>query len=182
MKRLKEKIRKLTKDHCDTVDSLGIMHTNYEQIKRTYPEESFSRLFWEDQLKAASAKNPCQVRWHPVMIKWCLNLKLLSGCAYHALRTSGFMELPSEQTLRDYVRYFSNKPGFQPEVLGQLFKEVNLEALPSSGRFVAVIVDEMKIKEGLVDNKYSGEIIGFTHLGDINSKHMSGSYECVHFT
>ena len=26
----------------------------------------------------------------------------------------------------------------------------------------------MKIKEGLVYNKYSGEIIGFTHLGDIN--------------
>ena len=105
VKRLKEKIRKLTEDHGDTIDSelhselLCIMHTNDEQIKRTYPEGSFSRLFWEEQLKAASAKNPCQVRWHPVMIKWCLNLKLLSGSAYHALRTSGFMKLPSERTL-----------------------------------------------------------------------------------
>ena len=176
VKRLKEKIRKLTEDHGDTIDSelhsdlLGIMHTNDEQIKKTYPEGSFSRLFWEEQLSAASAKNPCQVRWHPVMIKWCLNLKLLSGSAYHALRTSGFMKLPSERTLRDYVHYFSNKPGFQPEVLGQLLKEANLEALPSSRRFVAVILDEMKIKEGLVYNKYSGEIIGFTHLGDINDE------------
>ena len=82
------------------------------------------------------------------------------------------MKLPSERTLRDYVHYFSNKPGFQPEVLGQLLKEANFEALPSSRRFVALILDEMKIKEGLVYNKYSGEIIGFTHLGDINDKLM----------
>ena len=81
----------------------------------------------------------------------------------------------------DYVHYFSNKPGFQPEVLGQLLKEANLEALPSSSRrFVAVILDEMKIKEGLVYNKYSGEIIGFTHLGDINDELMKLEQEGDH--
>ena len=52
VKQLKDK-RKLTEDHGDTIDSelhfdlLGIMHTNDEQIKRTYPEGRFSRLFWE---------------------------------------------------------------------------------------------------------------------------------------
>ena len=30
----------------------------------------------------------------------------------------------------------------------------------------------MKIKEGLVYNKHSGELIGFTHLGDINNELM----------
>ena len=40
------------------------------------------------------------------MIKWCLNLKLLSTSSYHALRTSGFVTLPSERTLRDYTSYF----------------------------------------------------------------------------
>ena len=178
VKRLKEKIKKLTEDHGETIDNelhsdlLSIMQSNNEDVKKAYPEGSFSRLFWEEQLQAASAKRPCQVRWHPVMIKWCLNLKLLSGSAYHALRTSGFIKLPSERTLRDYVHYFSNKPGFQPEVLGQLLKEANLQALPPSRRFVALILDEMKIKEGLVYNKYSGEIIGFTHLGDINDELM----------
>lgn len=88
------------------------------------------------------------------MIKWCLNLKLLSGSA---LRTSGFIKLPSKRTLRDYVHYFSNVPGFQPEVLGQLLKEANLPSLPPSRR---LILDEMKIKEGLVYKKYSGEIMG----------------------
>ena len=176
VKRLKEKVKKLTEEHGESVDNelhsdlIGIMRNNDEQIKKAYPEGSFSRLFWEEQLKAATSKHPCQVRWHPVMIKWCLNLKLLSSSAYHALRTSGFVKLPSERTLRDYVHYFSNKPGFQAEVLGQLLKEANLQALPPSRRYIALILDEMKIKEGLVYNKYSGEIIGFTHLGDINDE------------
>ena len=173
---MKEKIKKLTEEHGESVDNelhsdlLGIMRNTDDQIRKAYPDGSFSRLFWEEQLKAAASKRPCQVRWHPVMIKWCLNLKLLSSSAYHALRTSGFIKLPSERTLRDYVHYFSNKPGFQAEVLGQLLKEANFQDLPPSGRYIALILDEMKIKEGLVYNKYSGEIIGFTHLGDINDE------------
>ncbi len=60
--------------------------------------------------------NAKQMRWHPMMIRWCLNLKLLSSSAYHSLRTSGFIKLPSERTLRDYTNYFKSKEGFQPEV------------------------------------------------------------------
>ena len=63
----------------------------------------------------------------------------------HASEAS--MKLPSERTLQLLL-----KPGFQPEVLGQLLKEANLEALPSR-RFVTVILDEMKIKEGLIYSK-----------------------------
>lgn len=108
-----------------------------------------------------------QVRWHPVMIKWCLNLKLLSSSAYHASRTSGFVKLPSERTLRDYTNYFANKPGFMDEVDEQVLSEVSPN-LSKSRRFIALLVDKMKVKEGLVYNKHSGEIIGFTNLGDLN--------------
>lgn len=115
------------------------------------PDGSFAKLFWDEQLKAASVSNPTQVRWHPVIIKWCLNLKLLSSSSYHALRTSGFVKLPSDRTLRLYTHYFTNKVGFQDEVNEQLLNEV--------GPFQT---------EGLVYNKHTGEIIGFTNLGDIN--------------
>ena len=123
VKRLSDRICKLTEDHGEVIDDalhsdlLSIMHSYDDEVKKVYPEGSFSRLLWEDQLKAASAKDARQMRWHPLMIKWCLNLKLLSGSAYHALRTSGFVKLPSERTLRDYIHYFSNEPGFQQEVL-----------------------------------------------------------------
>ncbi len=41
-------------------------------------------------------------------------------------------------------------------------------SIPESRMFVSVILDEMKINEGLVYNKHSGEIVGFTSLGNIN--------------
>ena len=97
-----------------------------------------------------------------MLIRWCLNIKLLSSSAYHALRTSGCIKLPSERTLRDYVHYFKSEPGFQTEA--------SIEKLSLERRYVSLIIDEMKIKESLVYNKYNGEIIGFTHLGDINDE------------
>lgn len=66
-------------------------------------------------------------------------------------------------TNRDYS---SNKPGFMDE---QLMSEVS-PSLPTSRRFIALLIDEMKVKEGLIYNKYSGEIIGFTNLSDINDE------------
>ena len=41
-------------------------------------------------------------------------------------------------------------------------------SLPGTRKFVALLIDEMKVKEGLVYNKHTGEIVGFTSLGDIN--------------
>ena len=148
---------------------LGIMEEHTERVMAAYPEGSFARLFWEEQLKASSVADKRQVRWHPIMVKWCLNLKLLSSSAYHAMRSSGFLKLPSERTLRDYTNYFSNNPGFMDEVDDQLTNKISL-SLPSSRQCVALLLDEMKVKEGLVYHKYSGKIIGFTSLGDVNDE------------
>ncbi len=84
------------------------------------------------------------------------------------MRSSGFVQLPSERTLRDYTHYFSSWPGYQVDLNLQLQKEANIESLPESHRYVALLLDEMKIKEDLIYDKYSGHIIGFTHLGDVN--------------
>ena len=39
----------------------------------------FKKLFWEQQRKAASLNNTRSMRWHPLMIKWCLYLRHLSS-------------------------------------------------------------------------------------------------------
>lgn len=130
LKRLKEKVQKLLQEG-ETVDNelnsdlLHIMKENVNKVHEDHPQNSFSRLFWDEQLKAISAKDTRQMRWHPVLIKWCLNLKLLSSSAYHAMRTSGFLKLPSERTLRDYIHYFSSKPGFQKEVHDLLLESIS---------------------------------------------------------
>ena len=82
--------------HCDL---LSIMEKENDSVKDKFPEGTFRRLFWEEQLKAAKVNDSRQMRWHPMMIRWCLNLKLLSSSTYHSLRTYGFIKLPSERTL-----------------------------------------------------------------------------------
>ena len=173
VKVFKEKVKQMMETEGDAVDSdlnsdlLSILQANDEKVKKAYPEGTFANLFWTEQLKAASVSDSRQIRWHPLMIKWCLNLQLISSSAYHCVRTSGFLKLPSQRTLRDYTHYFKSVAGFNPDVNLQLQREVDLQSLSVSKRYVALVIDEMKIKEDLVYDKNSGSIIGFTSLGDI---------------
>ena len=160
-------------------DLLEVMNNHNDEVCKIYPEGTFARLFWKEQQKAASAKSK---RWHPLMIKWCLNLKLMSSSAYHTLRTSGFIQLPSERTLRDYTHYFKSTSGFYPELNEQLKREVAIDSLPESRWYVVLVVDEMRIKEDLIYDKYAGCLIGFTSLGEVNDQllkmEQSGANEC----
>ena len=36
-------------------------------------------------------------------------------------------------------------------------------------RYVMLLLDEMKIKEGIVYNKHAGDMVGFVNLGEINN-------------
>ena len=82
----------------------------------------------------------------------------MSSAAYHATRTAAFIKLPSERALN------------QAEVVRKLQKESKVDELPDSKRFCAVVIDEMKIREGLVYVKHTGAITGFSTLGDINDE------------
>ena len=44
--------------------------------------------------------------------------------------------------------------------------------------YVMILLDEMHIKQGLVYNKHTGELIGFVDLGDINNHLMQLEYSC----
>lgn len=38
------------------------------------PKDSFQSIFWQQQMEAL-AKNPKVMRWHPIIIRWCLYLR-----------------------------------------------------------------------------------------------------------
>ena len=86
------------------------MAENDAKIRKEFSPGTFQRLFWEQQLKAFKYKSPIGMRWHPIMIKWALQLKMLSSSSNHSLRTAGFITItmPSERTLRDYSHFFKN--------------------------------------------------------------------------
>ena len=80
-----------------------------------------------------------------------------SSSAYESLRQSGCLLLPSQRTLRDYTHSDEDD---------QQFMEVgDISTLTEFQKRVLVILDEMYIKEGLVYNKHSCALLGFTDLG-----------------
>ena len=63
------------------------------------------------QVSASKAKKTA-VHWHPLFIRWCLNLSRVSPKAYEIMRESG-IRLPTRRTLNDYTHCVSAEPGFQ---------------------------------------------------------------------
>ena len=82
------------------------------KIHEQHSGGSFRQLFWEEQVKALSKSDSRQIKWHPALIKWCLHLKFISSGAYHSLRSSGVITLPSERTLRSYTHWIKSGIGF----------------------------------------------------------------------
>ena len=151
--------------HCDLQ---VIMKENSSSVAETFPENSFERLFWDQQQQALHLKDAKSMRWHPLMIKWCLYLRHLSGKAYDTLRSSGCIRLPSQRTLRDYTHCVSATTGFSSAVDKQLMQAANINESPEWQKYVALVFDEMYIKEDLVYSKHTGSLIGFSNIGDIN--------------
>ena len=145
-----------------------MMNDHTKVVHQKHKEGSFHRLFWDQQKQAATQSNCRQMRWHPQVIRWCLHLRLVSGGGYRLLRESGLIQLPSERTLRDYTHYVPPQTGFQDGVPEQLAREAKLDEIEEWQKFVCLTYDEMKIKEGLVYNKYTDQLVGFVALDSVN--------------
>ena len=124
---LKKRISAATvRDGAELDDELSnelksIMAAKTQQVYSTYPEGSFQRLFWDQQQTALSFKDSRSMKWHPLVIKWCLYLRHLSGKGYELLRKSGCMRLPSQRTLCDYTHYTATTIGLSAETDQDLF-------------------------------------------------------------
>jgi len=81
---------------------VDIMNEYSDKINQQYEENSFHHLFWNKQVKNMT-KSPKLRRWHPMIIRWCLHLKMLSSGAYNVLRK--VLVLPCGCTLRDYTHF-----------------------------------------------------------------------------
>ena len=99
------------------------------------------------------------MRWDPQVIRWCLHLWLVSAGRYHLLHDSGVIRLPSERTHSDYTHYILSQTGLQDGVPEQLAREAKLEEICK--KYVCLTYDEMKIKERLVYNKFTDQLVGF---------------------
>ncbi len=92
--RLRAKIALATEENGIEVDEElhGDLHQiiteNAATVAQSCPEDGFQPIFWDEQIKAASVRGGRGMRWHPLLIKWCLYLRHLSSGAYEMLRSS----------------------------------------------------------------------------------------------
>lgn len=61
----------------------------------------FMKLFWQEQRKLFT-RSTTGVRYHPMIIRFCLSLAAKSPSCYEELCNSGVLVLPSQRRLKDY--------------------------------------------------------------------------------
>ena len=154
-------------------DFLALASKHQEKVSAE--DETFSSVFWQQQVKASSVKSPKGMRWHPAMIRWCLYLHHKSSGCYSTLRDSGVIQLPSERTLRDYRHSSPSTAGFSKATDLDLLEAIEQQKPRQLAKYVNIILDEMYVKEGLFFDKHSGRLVGYADLGEVNN--MLSDYE-----
>ena len=153
----------------DTIDVGTVFDDASSQVMADFPEDSFQRILWEQQKQYNSLRDKRQMRWHPIIVRFALSLRYASTSAYRAVTKCGFLSLPSERTLRDYTHWCSVHNGIQVPFIQQMKKELDRQGIVGTKRVLCLLMDEMKIKSGLVFSKSTGELVGFSDLGTVNS-------------
>ena len=125
-------------------DLRAIVAEQPDENKSAFPPGTFLGLFWEQQKQALSLQDKRQMRWHPMIIKWCLSVKFCSSSAYSALRST-VLTLPSERTLRDYTHWIEAKPGMASDCDKLLLEEVQLHKKADYQRYNIIMHVYIKV-------------------------------------
>jgi hypothetical protein len=149
-----------------------LMSSCESEVMKAFPDSNcFQRLFWEQQMKEAKS-GKCGMRWHPMIVRWCLYLRQTSNKCYETLRKSGFLKLPSSRTLFDYSHYIKSVNGFSPEVFQMLKNEATKNGMYKEEwkLWVGLLFDEIHVKADLVYDKHSGELVGYVDLDSVGNQ------------
>lgn len=173
------KLKKMLLDLEEDIQQKGAclsdgLHKDFSNIiggiENELPEDSFEKLFWQEQKKCFQ-KSPKAVRWHPMMIRFALHIHLRSPSAYQALKESNVIKLPCERTLRDYTNTVHPSTGFHKTVFDDLKHQAG--KLNEIQKYVVLMLDEVSIKDDLVYDQVTGELVGFVDLGkDVDDCHV----------
>ena len=123
----------------------------------------FMKLFWDQQQKFFSSQKKV-LCYHPMRIRFSLSLAAKSASAYDELRNSICFILPSRKILRDYKNITRPKAGFNKTVIDKLI--IKARHLKENQRYMSFILDEIKVQQNFVYDKYTYQLIGYVDLGD----------------
>ena len=158
-----ERMQKEIENASIPLQNEGLNTDFFEIMENNKNVTPFMKLFWQQQKQVAQG-NPKAIRYHPMILRFCISLAAKSSSAYDELRATNILTLPCRRTLRDYSNHVKPSTGFNPQVTEELIKTSS--HLQGYQRFVCLSFDEIKIQEKLVFDKYTGDLVGFVDLGD----------------
>ena len=111
-------------------------------------------------------------------------MKLRSLSSYIALCICSVLVPPPDCIFTEYTHFVKAQAGFSHERDKQLQREAKLGSIPTSQRPDAYLscVDEVKIKEGVVYDKHSADIIGFRNIGEVSDQLLAIEQICLNAT
>ncbi|KAK3911161.1 Transposable element P transposase [Frankliniella fusca] len=115
-------------------------------------------------VKAAKVKNSHGRRYTAQWIYECTLLRIKSLGLYKKMLRDEFLPLPSLRTLQRYMKKLNPAYGFNQNTFS-LIKEKCVH-MPEHKRHGSLLLDEMKITEGLTLDKPSLEVKGFVFYGN----------------
>ena len=106
-------------------------------------------LLWQQQKQQAKDKSK-GIRWHPLMIRWCLSIYHTSPAAYNhrASKHNKCLVLPHMNTLKKYISYTTPSSGFNKNVKEKIIIDSKPYELQEYQKNVSLAFDEMKIQSG----------------------------------
>jgi hypothetical protein len=132
-----------------------------------YVKDELMEILLKDQAMALQ-KPAKQMKWHPLVIQWCLKLYCKSQSIYESMRSSGALKSPSGRTLSDYKNFNTPKSSWNSETIESMKMKFDKMKPPKHAKLGGLFFDEVKIKEGLVFDSSSWELIGFTDIHEEN--------------
>ena len=106
----------------DASDTASLMKELNPIVQESFQPHTPQRLFWDQQIAYNALKDKRQMRWHPLVIRFALNLKYLSTSSYRAMRQSGIIHLPSERTQSDYTHWTKPHSGISLDVIEEFVR------------------------------------------------------------
>ncbi|KAK3929508.1 DNA transposase [Frankliniella fusca] len=169
------KIRVLTKNVISRNKKVLTLQQTVTDLKEKFASLDFKKLneyiqnwpvCWQNAVlacvNAAKVKSSKGRRYTTQWIYECQLLRIKSLSLYKKMLRDGFLPLPSLRTLQRYMKKLSPAYGFQENTFAMLRERAPL--MHESDRHGSLLVDEIKLSEGLWVDKQSLQVLGFVHL------------------
>ena len=151
-----------------------------EKEQNTFEEGTPQWLLWQQQLEQNKKADKSSMKWHPLIIRWCLSIYHTSPAAYKQIssKRNNILILPHINTLKRYINFTEPASCFNKDVIAKLVVDCKLKDLTDNEKNVSLIFDVIKIKAGLTYRRSTGKLVGFTEMGPLNEEIKSLKQKC----